>query len=142
MDLQEIKNLGVLDICHEDCVLYLWATAPKLLEALEVMTAWGFTYKSQFVWVKDKLGMGYWARNQHELLLVGTKGNFPPPEPSLRKSSVINEARVEHSVKPISVVEMIETQYPNVAKIEMFSRSQRDGWDTFGNESTETNTKQ
>ena len=135
MDLQEIKDLGVPDICHEVCVLYLWATSAKAPEAFEVMEAWEFTYKSQFVWVKNKIGMGYWARNQHELLLIGTKGKFPPPEPENRISSVINEVRTEHSVKPISVAKMIEANYPNVAKIEMFSRQSRDGWDAFGNES-------
>ncbi len=139
MELQEIKDLGVPDICHDDCVLYLWATSAKAPEAFEVMTSWGFTYKSQFVWVKNKIGMGYWARNQHELLLIGTKGKFPPPEPENRISSVINEVRTEHSVKPISVAKMIEANYPNVAKIEMFSRQSRDGWDAFGNESTEMN---
>ena len=95
MELQEIKDLGVPDICNEDCVLYLWATSAKAPEAFEVMEAWEFTYKSQFVWVKNKIGMGYWARNQHELLLIGTKGNFSPPEPENRISSVIHADRTE-----------------------------------------------
>ena len=86
--------------------------------------------------------MGYWTRNQHELLLIGTKGNFPPPKPEDRISSVINADRTEHSKKPVEVVEMIELQYPKVAKIEMFSRQSRDGWDAFGNESTEMNSNE
>ena len=97
MELQEIKDLGVQSICDDSCVLYLWATSAKAPEAFEVMTAWEFTYKSQFVWVKDKIGMGYWARGQHELLLVETKGKFSPPEPENRVSSVIHADRTEHS---------------------------------------------
>jgi len=74
-------------------VLYLWATAPKLLEAIEVMKAWNFSYKTHAIWDKEKIGMGYWFRGQHELLLVGTKGHFSPPAASLRIPSVIREAR-------------------------------------------------
>src|SRR5262249_17330856 len=62
-----------------DAVLFLWATAPKLLEALHVMKAWGFAYRTHAVWDKDKLGMGYWFRGRHELLLVGTKGSPATP---------------------------------------------------------------
>src|SRR5262249_46156584 len=68
MDLAAIKALPVP--AADDCILFLWATAPMLPQALDVMAAWGFTYKSQFVWAKDKIGTGYWNRNQHELLLV------------------------------------------------------------------------
>ena len=141
MELQEIKDLGVPDICHDDCVLYLWATSAKAPEAFEVMTSWGFTYKSQFVWVKNKIGMGYWARNQHELLLIGTKGKFPPPEPENRISSVIHADRTEHSKKPIEVVEMLDKLYPDKDKVELFSRQTMDGWESWGYESTETNTQ-
>jgi N6-adenosine-specific RNA methylase IME4 len=65
----------------DNCALFLWATAPMLPEALAVMVAWGFTYKSHCIWAKDRLGTGYWFRNQHELLLVGTRGNIPAPAP-------------------------------------------------------------
>src|ERR1700730_4057031 len=59
----------------ENCALFLRATAPMLLQALAVMAAWGFAYKSHSVWIKPKIGTGYWFRNKHEVLLVGTKGN-------------------------------------------------------------------
>ncbi len=71
----------------DDCVLLLWATMPKLKEALQVLEAWGFEYKTGFVWDKETMGMGYWARGQHELLLVGVRGDFKPPEPANRVSS-------------------------------------------------------
>ena len=77
MSLEEIKALDVAAIAADDCVLFLWATAPMLPQALEVMAAWGFAYETQFVWVKDRVGTGYWFRNRHELLLVGVKGENP-----------------------------------------------------------------
>lgn len=71
MTLQNIKDLPVQQIIADDCVLFLWATAPKLLEALEVLQAWGFGYRTCAVWDKEIIGMGYYFRGQHELLLVG-----------------------------------------------------------------------
>jgi len=65
------------------------------------------------VWDKELIGMGYYFRIQHELLLIGTKGNFSPPEPEARVSSVIRERRTEHSRKPDVVYEIIERMYPN-----------------------------
>ena len=62
-----------------DCVLYMWATAPKLREALQVVAAWGFEYVTNAVWVKDRIGMGYWFRGRHELLLVAKRGAVSPP---------------------------------------------------------------
>jgi N6-adenosine-specific RNA methylase IME4 len=74
--LEEIKALSVLSLAAPDCVLFLWATVPMLPQALEVMTAWGFTYKSNFAWAKNRMGTGYWNRNKHELLLIGTCGSI------------------------------------------------------------------
>ena len=132
MTLTDIKNL---DIPTEDnAVLYLWATAPKLLEALEVMRAWGFEYKTQMIWDKEIIGMGYWFRGQHELLLVGVKGNFSPPPQSLRVSSVYKERRTKHSKKPNRIRELIAEWYPDKTKVELFAREKTEGWDVWGNE--------
>ena len=136
MGLDEIKMLPVPEITTDDAVLYLWATAPKLPQALEVMESWGFTYKTNAVWVKDKIGMGYWWRNQHELLLVGTLGNFPPPSEDLRLSSVFFEPRTAHSMKPDAIADAIAGMFPNLTKIELFSRQPREGWAAWGNEIT------
>jgi hypothetical protein len=73
-EICDIKARDVLSIAADDCVLYLWAIGPLLPQALEVMLAWGFTYKSHAIWRKDKMGLGYWFRFRHELLLVGTRG--------------------------------------------------------------------
>jgi len=128
------------DICkiippsEDNSVLYLWATAPKLLEALEVMKAWGFKYKTQAVWDKTWVGMGYWFRGQHEILMVGVKGKFSPPIPTLRESSVYREKKSKHSKKPQYFRELIIRQFPNATKLEMFARESGNGFDVWGNE--------
>lgn len=132
MTLEDIKRLDIPT--DKNCVLYLWATAPKLLEALAVMKAWGFKYKTQAVWDKEIIGMGYWFRGQHEILLVGTKGKFSPPPQSGRVSSVIVERRTRHSKKPDKVRDLISEWFPNALKIELFARQKAEGWDVWGDE--------
>jgi N6-adenosine-specific RNA methylase IME4 len=132
MELEEIKALRIpSDI---DSVLYLWATAPKLEEALQVLNAWGFTYKTCAVWDKERKGMGYWFRIQHELLLVGVKGNFATPEPENRFDSIFRSPREEHSKKPEIVYEMIEQMFPTAKYLEVFARNIREGWASWGNQ--------
>jgi len=132
MTLEGIKKLQVP--ADENCILYLWSTSPKLLDALEVMKSWGFTYKSQAVWDKEIIGMGYWWRGQHETLLIGTKGKISPPEQSHRISSVYRERRGKHSKKPSFYKEFISKAFPNYSKIELFARQKTNGWDVWGNE--------
>ncbi|MGH9932138.1 MAG: MT-A70 family methyltransferase, partial [Pyrinomonadaceae bacterium] len=91
-------------------------------------------YKTHAVWDKQKIGMGYWFRGQHELLLVGTRGKASPPEDAARVSSIFCEARGRHSAKPACVYEWIERAFPMHSKLEMYSRQSRDGWQAFGNE--------
>lgn len=121
----------------DDAVLFLWATAPMLPDALHVMSGWGFTYKSHLIWAKDRIGTGYWARNRHELLLIGTRGSIPAPSPGTQPESLIEEKVGQHSVKPDAFHEMIEGLFPSLPKIEMFARRGRDGWDTWGAEAPE-----
>lgn len=118
----------------EDAVLFIWATAPMMPEALEVMNTWGFEYRSQFIWVKDKLGTGYWNRNKHEMLLIGTRGNIPAPAPGTQYPSVIEAQRGAHSAKPFAFREMIEHMFPTLPRIELFARERFEGWDAYGNE--------
>jgi N6-adenosine-specific RNA methylase IME4 len=87
----------VASIAKRDAVLLLWATVPMLPQALKVMEAWGFAYKSHFVWVKPGIGTGYWFRNRHELLLLGTRGKVQAPQPGTQWASVIEAPRREHS---------------------------------------------
>ena len=135
MKIEDICNLPIANIEGDDCVLLMWATSPKLIEAMRVIEAWGFIYKTCAVWVKDKIGMGYYFRQQHELLLVATKGNPPMPAPECRVSSVIQAPRLEHSAKPESVYSIIDGMYPDTQKIELFARSNgRKGWTAWGNQ--------
>jgi len=118
----------------KDAILYLWATAPRLEAGLLVMQAWGFRYKTQAVWDKVKVGMGFWFRGQHEILMVGTRGDVSPPPQALRISSVIRNPRGAHSSKPDYVRDKIREWYPDAKRLEMFSRLKRPGWDVFGNQ--------
>jgi len=116
----------------EDAILFLWATNPKLEEALQVMKAWGFEYKTNLVWVKDKFGTGYYVRGQHELLLIGKKGLIPIPDESKRPSSVFFANRENHSKKPEKAYELIEQMYPNCKNLELFATKTRAGWTAWG----------
>ena len=117
-----------------NAILFLWATAPLLPEALEVMKGWGFTYKTCAIWDKNRLALGYWFRIQHELLLVGIKGQVKPPVEAHRIPSVFKERRGGHSIKPEAVYEWIEQAFPNQTKLDMYARRQRFGWASWGNE--------
>jgi N6-adenosine-specific RNA methylase IME4 len=136
--LDVIKARDVPSIAADDCVLFLWATVPMWPQAQEVLTAWGFEYKSHFCWIKDKAGTGYWNRNKHELLLVGTRGKPPAPAEGTQWPSAIEAPVERHSAKPEKFLEMIEAYFPNVSKIELNRRGPaREGWDAWGNEAEE-----
>jgi len=134
MELEAICALPVREIATDNAILFLWATSPKLAEALRVVEAWGFTYRSSAVWVKSQLGMGYYFRQQHELLLVATRGDMPAPAPDARPRSVYESPREAHSAKPVAFYEFIERMYPNLPRIELFARGTREGWVGWGNE--------
>jgi N6-adenosine-specific RNA methylase IME4 len=134
MSTDAICTLPVKELATQAAALFLWTTAPHLPEALQVVAAWGFEYKTHAVWVKDWIGVGFWVRNQHEILLVATRGDMPTPSPACRPSSVIVAPRREHSRKPDEAYELIERMYPDLPKIELFARHARPGWDVWGNE--------
>lgn len=132
MELEEIKKMRVP--AEKNSLLYLWVTAPKVEEAIEVMNSWGFKYKTCMVWDKQLKGMGYWFRGQHELLFVGVRGTFSPPQQAQRVGSVLRSKRQEHSRKPDIVRKWIEEWYPDKTKIELFAREVFETWSAFGNE--------
>jgi N6-adenosine-specific RNA methylase IME4 len=134
----EIAALPVVDIAADDCVLFLWATMPMLDDAIQVMKAWGFKYRTGQAWDKVHIGSGYWFRNRHELLLLGTKGNPPCPAMGDQFPSVFTIARKEHSAKPDAFLDMIEQYFPTLPKIELYRRGPpRSGWDAWGAEAQE-----
>ena len=77
MAQESIAELPVGSIAADDCVLFMWTTGPTMPQALDLLRAWGFAYKSQCIWGKDNIGLGFWFRNQHEILLVAVKGSIP-----------------------------------------------------------------
>lgn len=130
-----IEARDVASIAAPDCALFLWATVPMLPDALGVMAAWGFCYVTGWVWAKDRIGTGYWNRNKHEHLLLGTRGAPPAPAPGTQFDSLLLAPRGAHSAKPEVFLEMIEAYYPTLPKIEMNRRGPpRPGWDAWGNE--------
>jgi N6-adenosine-specific RNA methylase IME4 len=130
-----IAARDVPSIAAEDCALGLWSTVPMLPQALVVMVTWGFTYKTHWVWAKDRIGPGYWNRNKHEIFLFGTKGDVPCPAPGEQWDSLIEAPRRGHSEKPDIFMEMIETYFPTLPKIELNCRGKpRPGWHAWGNE--------
>lgn len=134
MTLDQICALDVGSIAADGCVLFLWATAPKMAECFDVIKSWGFIYRTNMVWVKDKIGMGYHVRNQHEILLIAKRGEIAPPEPSNRPSSVLHAPRTEHSAKPHDYYDLIDRMYPGLPKVELFARNPREGWAAWGNQ--------
>lgn len=134
MELHEISALPVEQLASEDAVIFMWVTSPKLFEGMELIHQWGFNYRTCMVWVKDKIGMGYYARQRHELLLIGARGELPVPQPENRPDSVIESPRNAHSQKPDVLYSLIEKMYPEFEKIELFSRNKRDGWNSWGNQ--------
>jgi N6-adenosine-specific RNA methylase IME4 len=122
-------------IVARHAVLFLWATVPMLTQALEVMAHWGFAYKTHFAWVKDQDGTGYWNRNRHELLLLGTRGEIPAPAPGTQWPSAIEAPRGRHSEKPEVFRKMIEEHFPTLPKAELYARGKPPkGWVFWGAE--------
>lgn len=135
MPIEAICGLPIRDMAATDSVLFLWATAPLLTEAVQVIDAWGFTYKAQFVWDKLKGFNGHYNDVRHELLLVATRGSCVPSVETL-DPSVIAEKRTKHSRKPDRFYELIERLYPlgDATHVELFARRSREGWQSWGNQ--------
>jgi len=134
MTLAELCDLPVKDIADENAVLFLWTTSPLLEESFSVINAWGFKYKASFVWDKVKHNMGHYNSVRHEFLLIATKGSCQPENQKLF-DSVVSEERTEHSAKPDTFRNIIETLYPSASKVELFARKQSEGWSAWGNQS-------
>lgn len=136
MTIDELKALDVGGCALDDALIFMWATVPKLAECLELFEPWRFTYRTNLCWDKVDIGMGYYARNAHELLLIGKRGELPPPVTELRPGSVHHERPTEHSAKPAYYADLIEQWYPTLRKRELFSRDPtRPGWlPSWGNQ--------
>ncbi len=141
MSKEDIQRLPVERIAADDSVLFLWVTAPNLLEGIDLISAWGYTYKTvAFTWVKQNrksdglfTGMGYYTRSNAEFCLLGTRGKILERR-SHSVSSVVLSHVEEHSKKPMTVRERIVELFGDVPRIELFARQYADGWDCWGNE--------
>lgn len=135
MALEEILALPVSRHAAQDAVIFCWSTAPNAPGGFAALEAWGFDYVSQWIWAKDRIGTGYWGRNKHEILLIGKRGDMPPPNEDKRPETVIRGERTEHSAKPPVFRELIAAAYPELPKIEMFARGAApEGWVFWGDQ--------
>jgi N6-adenosine-specific RNA methylase IME4 len=131
MTVQQICDLPIARLAAEQAHLHLWTTNAFLFDARQVMEAWGFTYKSCFVWVKPQMGIGNYWRVSHEFMLLGVRGSLPFADKSLKSWSEIPRGR--HSAKPEQVREFIERASPG-PYLELFARRAVEGWACWGNE--------
>ncbi len=104
-----------------------------LEDAFKVINAWGFKYKTSFVWDKIKHNMGHYNSVRHEFLLIAVRGSCQPDASKLF-DSVQSIERTEHSAKPGIFREIIDTLYPHGPRIELFARKKTDGWEAYGNQ--------
>lgn len=138
MDTAAIERLPVGHLAGRDAVLLLWATFPMLPEALKVMAAWGFKYKTGAAWAKRSstgkawsFGTGYILRSAAELLLVGTLG-APAYRSKSQRNLIVAPVR-EHSRKPDQIYDLAEALC-DAPRCELFARQRRPGWDAWGNQ--------
>jgi site-specific DNA-methyltransferase (adenine-specific) len=152
MPLGKIKSLPVQGICDDNCFLFLWATPPKLREAIAVIDVWGFRYITiVFTWVKlnprgkvekegkDIIlrggiysGLGHWTNANTELVLLGKRGH--PKRIARNVKQIIIAPRREHSRKPDETREKIIQLVGGLPRVELFARQRVEGWDVWGNE--------
>jgi len=158
MELHAICNLRddngkpLTDLIHDNATLALWTTAPKVAEAMKVIEAWGFDYRTQMVWDKGKIGPGHYVRGKHEILLFAVKGKPGTPKPADRppscgtieeyerwmygakKAAALAKKRkkLRHSEKPDVFYAILERMYPKATRLELFARGLREGWGAWG----------
>lgn len=139
MTFQEIMELPVAQLALPESHLYLWIPNALILEGLEVMRRWGFTYKTNIVWHKirkdggpDGRGVGFYFRNVTELVLFGVRGHLRTLQPGRRQVNIILTRKREHSRKPDELYPIIESCSPG-PYLELFARHKREGWQSWGN---------
>jgi N6-adenosine-specific RNA methylase IME4 len=155
MDESAIASLPIPSLAAADCALFMWATWPKLREALYVMSAWEFELKTcAFVWVKTQrrnafrslsfwdrdeltlsnlfVGMGRWTRSNSEFVLLGVKGS--PRRASADVRQIIVAPIGRHSAKPAETRERIVRLMGDLPRVELFAREKAEGWAAWGNE--------
>jgi len=139
MSDEELQSLNVQEISDETCVLCMWATYPKIQEALDLIKAWGFEYKTKlFTWIKTNqngtlfIGMGHYTRSNDEIILLGVKGKVTRIDAGIRSVELLPITK--HSQKPNLFRNRIVQLFGDLPRIELFARSKIPGWVCLGNE--------
>ena len=140
MGIDALCALPVETLAAKDCLLFLWATFPMLPEALRLIKAWGFTFKTvAFVWLKRNkksptwfYGLGHWTRGNAEICLLATKGH--PKRQAANIHQFIISPIEAHSKKPDEAREKIVTLMGDLPRVELFARQSPPGWEVWGNE--------
>ena len=147
MSTNDIKNINVPGIADDKgCMLVMWVPSSLLLDGLSVLSHWGFTFKGTYVWVKLKkdhrkepdinkstrVGMGRLFRQSHEIAIIGMKGSLYKNLSNKSQRSVSFALNTGHSIKPSNLQDSIDDMFPSLAKIELFARRTRTGWDVLG----------
>lgn len=140
MSIDELCALPVADLTAKDSVLFMWVTFPQLPEALRLIKAWGFAYKSvAFVWLKKNrkadswfYGLGFWTRGNAEICLLATKGH--PKRQAADIHQLVISPIEEHSKKPDAVRDKIVALMGDLPRVELFARQNAPGWDAWGNQ--------
>lgn len=141
LSLAQIKGMPVGDLMAKDAVLFLWATYPLLDVGIDVLKAWGFTYKTvAFTWVKigasgkPSFGCGSWTRANPELVLLGVRGKMKRVDAGV--PNLLMAPRMRHSAKPPEIRDRIVRLMGDRPRLELFARDHTPGWHVWGNEVT------
>jgi N6-adenosine-specific RNA methylase IME4 len=152
MTIEEIKVLcaGERSPALETAILFFWSNTNRLANAIDIIRCWGFEYSTAYVWDKVVAGMGRRVRDRHEHLLIATRGGIHAPPPETLAPSVVAIRKGGHSEKPARFAEIIDAQYPDLNKLEMFQRAkslrpddirlhqrEKGRWSFWGNEATQ-----
>jgi len=129
----ELKKLDVLSIAEDNSLLFMWATNPHLQQAIELGVAWGFEYKTiAFIWNKMVHNPGQYTLSYCEPCLLFKRGRIPQPRGARNIKQLVSCQRTRHSEKPIEIAQSIEKMFPTQSKIELFARTRKKGWKSWG----------
>ena len=143
--IEDLKSMPIINMTDKNALCFMWVTVPMMREGLELISAWGFSYKTMITWEKTGLlGMGRWVRVQTEHILIGVKGNVKPfghQERNIYKHPISQHSAKPHFFREL-VMKLADKSFPECRRLEMFARSREgmfsdyeyEGWDVFGNE--------